>query len=67
MDIFKTKSHAVVIIPLKDAMLLGVLLDACMDTVGNIEARDVDLTPKQLSRAEDNMQTIATELQRETT
>lgn len=55
LTIHSDDKYVAIMIPRKQAMPLGTLLDACLDTVGNIEKGDVDLTARQLSKAEDNM------------
>lgn len=54
--------QVIIIMPLKEAKCLGILLDACLDTAGNIEGIDVDLTTKQIGKAENNMIKLAEEL-----
>jgi hypothetical protein len=63
ISVLHDDKQVIVIIPKKEAISLGTLLDACLDTVGAIEGGDVDLTSKQISRAEDNMISLASQLQ----
>jgi hypothetical protein len=54
-----TTECIVVLIPKKEAGPLGTLLDACLDTAGNIEARDIGVTARQMDKAEDTMIALA--------
>lgn len=62
LSVFNDGKQVIVVMPLKEAVHLGALLDACLDTAGNIEGRDIDLTNKQVSKAEDNMIALSTKL-----
>lgn len=52
----------VVLIPKKQAAPLGALIDACLDTAGCVEGRDIGNTLAQMNKAEDNMSELATKL-----
>ena len=59
MKIYNDDTQFVVVIQKKDAECLGALFDACMDTVGVVEPRDIGVTKRQLEKAEDNMYTLS--------
>jgi len=55
MKLYSDDTQFVVVISKKDAECLGALFDACMDTVGCVEPKDIGITKRQLEIAEDNM------------
>jgi len=59
MKVYSDDTQFVVILSKKDAECLGALIDACMDTVGCVEPKDIGVTARQLEKAEDNMGTLS--------
>ena len=62
MKIYSDATQFVVILSKKDGECLGALLDACMDTAGCVEPKDIGVTVRQLERAEDDMGTLSSKL-----